>query len=63
MNADELDSLTERVLGAVFEVTKASFGGIRAELARLDIHRASMFPDLGGLGRHVEWLHIKNEDE
>jgi hypothetical protein len=43
-------------------VPKSSFVGIREELARLDIHSASMFPDLGGLGRHVEWLHIKSEE-
>jgi FRG domain len=43
-------------------VPKALFGGIREELARLDIHSASMFPDLGGLGSYVEWLYIKSED-
>ena len=44
-------------------VPMASFGRIREELARLEIHSASMFPDLDGLGSHVKWLHIRNKDE
>jgi hypothetical protein len=46
-----------------YHVPKASFGRIREELARLDIHSASMFPDLGGLGSYVKWRYILDEDE
>jgi hypothetical protein len=45
------------------EVPPASFARIREQLAQADIHNASMFPDLGGLAAHVEWLHILDEDE
>lgn len=45
------------------DVLTGSFAFIREQLARLDIHNASMFPDLGGLADHIEWLHTLYEDE
>jgi hypothetical protein len=58
----ESNKLYKSVLYRI-DVPKASFPGIREELARLDIHSASMFPDLGGLGTHVEWRYIRDSDE
>jgi hypothetical protein len=39
------------------------FPSIREQLARLDIHDASMFPDLPGLATHAQWRYIRYTDE
>jgi len=45
------------------EVPPTSFAFIREQLSQMDIHSASMFPDLDGLAAHVEWLNILDKDE
>ncbi len=41
----------------------SKFGEIRFQLDRCGINEASMFPDIGGLCRHVQWLYSVLEDE
>ena len=45
------------------DIPVGAFATIRGQLARLDIHRGSMFPDLAGLATHVEWRFIRYADE
>jgi hypothetical protein len=40
-----------------------SFCDMRAELDRCGMNRASLFPELDGLCRHVEWMHTWLDDE
>lgn len=35
----------------------------RRELDRIGINRASMFPDLDGIARHLKWAYCRMEDE
>lgn len=40
-----------------------SFAGIRADLDRVSVNDATLFPDLDGLSRHLNWLHSLSGDE
>ena len=44
-------------------VEPSEFWSIRAQLDRLDINSASLFPDIDGLCSHVEWQHSCIADE
>jgi len=44
-------------------INKDFFHEIRFQLDRCGVNDASMFPDLGGLSRHAQWLHSFLEDE
>lgn len=44
-------------------INKSSFDKIRFQLDRCGINDASLFPDLGGLCRHVDWVHLPLSDE
>jgi hypothetical protein len=44
-------------------IKSSMFHEIRFHLDRCGIHHASLFPDIGGLCRHVEWLHSLLSDE
>ncbi len=51
-------------LPVIFEcivVLKEFKKAIRKELFRLGVHEASLFPDLAGHARHIEWLRTKTE--
>jgi hypothetical protein len=39
------------------------FHKIRFQLDRCGINNASLFPDIGGLCQHVEWVHLPLRDE
>jgi hypothetical protein len=40
-----------------------NFTSIRYHLDRLGVNRMSMFPDLDGIAKHVEWLQSFDDDE
>lgn len=44
-------------------IPASSFADIRWQLDRCGINEASLFPDLDGLCRHIEWFHTLSEDE
>lgn len=44
-------------------IKEQSFHEIRFQLDRCGINNASLFPDLGGLCRHIEWTHLPLSDE
>jgi len=44
-------------------INRRTFHKIRFHLDRCGIHHASLFPDIGGLCQHVEWLHSLLSDE
>jgi hypothetical protein len=44
-------------------IPASSFSELRFQLDRCGINDASMFPGIGGLCRHIEWLHTLLDDE
>ena len=44
-------------------VPRDKFSHLRWELDRCGVHSASLFPDLEGIARHVEWIHSVDQDE
>jgi FRG domain len=51
------DSLTKIIIPA------SAFSDMRFHLDRCGINRATLFPDLDGLCKHLEWLHTQISDE
>lgn len=45
------------------EIPASAFCQIRSDLDRCGVNRASLFPDLDGLCRHIEWLQTWLSDE
>jgi len=45
------------------EVPSRYFADLRYQLDRCGLHDASLFPDLDGLSRHIEWQHVFLPDE
>lgn len=45
------------------EVPNHFFASLRYQLERCGLHDASLFPDLDGLSRHIEWQHVFFSDE
>jgi hypothetical protein len=45
------------------EIPGQAFADIRAQLDRLGVNRASLFPGLDGLCCHLQWLHSLEADE
>jgi hypothetical protein len=56
-HAPYCDRLTKLVIPA------SSFSELRFQLDRCGINNASMFPGIGGLCRHIEWLYSILDDE
>lgn len=46
-----------------FEIPSGSFADLRAGLDRMGVNRASLFPDLDGLTRHLNWQNSLLPDE
>jgi len=44
-------------------IAPKAFADMRYHLDRFGVHRGSLFPDLDGVAKHVEWLHTRLEDE
>ncbi|MBI5035295.1 MAG: hypothetical protein HZB51_32610 [Chloroflexi bacterium] len=45
------------------EIEPSAFKDIRRQLDRVGYNAASLYADLDGLARHIEWLYSKLEDE
>lgn len=57
LESDPAYSLTKLTVPSRF------FPSIREDLARIDVHSATMFADLDGLAEYVAWRFIREKDE
>jgi len=67
MRKDEFDSLSDSESGIKqlkrIEIPRDAFCHLRDQLDHYNVNYSTLFPDLDGIAKNIEWLHSRFEDE